>query len=82
MKKLGKNSQISLTNNQILSPQSQSWILTAQQLQDELTQTQAELRKSKEQLQQKTAELDKLKAQQRYTRLTEIIRERLFSTSK
>ena len=36
--------QVPLQNHQQLSPQSQAWMLTAQQLQDELTQTQATLK--------------------------------------
>ncbi|MEH2138370.1 glycosyltransferase [Nostoc sp.] len=39
----GKVFQFTPLNNQNLSPQSQAWILTAQQLQDELTQTQETL---------------------------------------
>ncbi|XZO04197.1 MAG: phytanoyl-CoA dioxygenase family protein [Microcoleus sp.] len=67
METLEKESQFSSTNNQILSPQSQGWMLTAQQLQDELTQTQAELKESNEQLQQTQDELEELKIQQSQT---------------
>ncbi|MEG4854950.1 phytanoyl-CoA dioxygenase family protein [Microcoleus sp. B5-D4] len=67
MEKLEENSQLSSTNNQVLSPQSQGWMLTAQQLQDELTQTQAELKKSNEQLHQTQDQLEELKIQQSQT---------------
>ncbi|MEG4805119.1 phytanoyl-CoA dioxygenase family protein [Microcoleus sp. ARI1-B5] len=64
MEKLEENSQLSSKNNQVLSPQSQGWMLTAQQLQDELTLTQAELKKSNEQLHQTQDQLEELKIQQ------------------
>ena len=67
MEKLEEKSQLSSTNNQVLSPQSQGWMLTAQQLQDELTLTQAELKKSNEQLHQTQDQLEELKIQQSQT---------------
>jgi thioesterase domain-containing protein/acyl carrier protein len=63
MEKVETENQSSATNNAPLSPQSQSWMLTAQLLQDELTQTQAELQQSKEQLQHTQVELEELKLQ-------------------
>lgn len=67
MEKLEENSQLSSTNNQVLSPQSQGWMLTAQQLQDELTQTQTELKQSNQQLHQTQDQLEELKIQQSQT---------------
>jgi hypothetical protein len=67
MEKLEEDSQFPSTNKPILSPQSQGWMLTAQQLQDELTQTQTELKKSNEQLHQTQDQLEELKIQQSQT---------------
>ncbi|QLE45949.1 glycosyltransferase (plasmid) [Nostoc sp. C052] len=59
----GKAFQLTHQNNQNLSPQSQAWMLTAQQLQDQLTQTQETLKNVQSWNQQLQVGKDWLEAQ-------------------